>query len=199
MRALEAVAKVGVADAIAKGTRPVCNALREFQATLVETARAEDASHLCNDHAGALAKSSPADIAGEILLKLIQLWRRHAAGPAFGCDFCQGMRSEEQTRLPELAEQLSTRAIAELLQKRGAISLAHGKELASRLPSPMHPVLARVISRTARDLDEDLRGNAQECQQIGGGILGHVAEFPVSQRAVSHQETPCSNRDQQKR
>lgn len=41
--------------------------------------------------------------------------------------------------------------------------------------------------------------NAQEGQHIGRGVLGHVTEFLVSQRGISHQEIPCSNREQQKK
>jgi len=202
MRALKAVAKVGVADAIAKGTCPVCNALKEFQSAMLETAKAEGAAHLCNYHAWALARSAPADVAGEIFLNVLHLWRQHTTMEGFRCDFCQRIRNEEKSRLVELAVQFGDPAIAELMQEHGAICLAHGRGLASHLPPPLQPILARVLSRTARNLDEELQAfvkNAHEGQHIGGGILGHVAEFLVSQRGISHEETPCSNRDQQKR
>jgi len=202
MRTIRAVPNVGVADAIAKGTCLVCNALKEFQSALVATAKAEGAAHLCNYHAWALARSAPANLAGEIFLKLIHLWRRRVAMAASGCDFCQRIRDEEQSRLVELAAQFGDPAIAELIQEHGTICLAHGRGLASHLPPPLQPILARVLSRTARDLDEYLQAfvkNAQEGQHIGGGVLGRAAEFLVSQRGISHEETPCSNRDQQKR
>lgn len=202
MKTIKAAPKIETAEGIANGSCPVCSALKEFQSALIETVQMQGATHLCNYHAWALARSAPAAVAGEGFLNVLPLWRQHTATGGSGCDFCQRIRKEEQSRLKELAEQFGKPAIAELMREHGAICLAHGRGLASQLPPSLQSVLARVLSRTARDLDEELHAfvkNAQEGQHIGGGILGHVTEFLVSQRGISHEEAPCSNRDQQKR
>jgi len=202
MKAVKAVSYAGIAHAVAKRTCPVCNALKDFQSVLIETAQAQEARHLCNYHGWLLAKSAQADVAGEVFRNLLHQWRQANTVAASRCDFCEHIRSEEQAALAELAQQFENPSVAELMQERGTICLAHGRELSSQLPAHLQAILARIIARAAHDLDQELRTfvtNAHTGEHTGGGILGHAAEFLFSQRGIPREEAPCSNRDWQRK
>lgn len=202
MKAVKAISYAGIAHAVEKNRCPVCNALKDFESSLLESARARQAAHFCNYHGWLLARAAPADVAAGIFRNLLQLWKEARTVPPVQCEFCRNLREEEKAVLAELADQFSNSTVAELMEAHGTVCLAHGIELSTRLPVSSQNVLARIVARRYRDLDADLAAFAKITEtghHVGGGVLGHAAEFLFSQRGISHEEAPCSNRDRQKR
>lgn len=202
VKAVKAISYAGIAHAVAKNRCPVCNALKDFESALLESARARDAAHFCNYHGWLLARAASADIAAVVFRNLLQLWKEAKTVAPVPCEFCREVREEEKAVLADLAEQFSNSTVAELMEEHGTVCLAHGVELSTRLPASSQGILARIVARRSRELDAELAAfarNAEAGDHGGGGVLGHAAEFLFSQRGISHEETPCSNRDRQKR
>lgn len=202
MKAVRAISYAGIAHAVEKNRCPVCNALKDFESSLLESARAPNAVHFCNYHGWLLARAARADVAAGVFRNLLQLWKDAKTVAPVPCEFCREICEEEKTVLADFAEQFSNSTVTELMEEHGTVCLAHGIELSTRLPGSLQGTLARIVARRSRDLDGDLAAFAKIAQtghHIGGGVLGHAAEFLFSQRGISHEEAPCSNRDRQKR
>lgn len=202
MKAVRALSYAGIAHAVEKNRCPVCNALKDFESSLLESARARDAAHFCNYHGWLLARAARADIAAEVFLNLLRLWKEAKTVAPVPCEFCREVGEEEKAVLAELGEQLSNSAVVGLMEEHGTICLTHGVELSTRLPASSQNALARIVARRYRDLDADLAAFtkiAESGHHVGGGVLGHAAEFLFSQRGISHEEAPCSSRDPRKK
>ncbi len=202
MKAVRAISYAGIAHAVEKNRCPVCNALKDFESSLLESAGARDAAYFCNYHGWLLARAARADIAAEVFRNLLQLWKEAKTVAPVPCEFCREVCEEEKAVLTELADQFSNSTVAELMEEHGTVCLAHGIELSARLPASSQNVLARIVARRYRELDAYLAAFAKIAEaghHVGGGVLGHAAEFLFSQRGISHEEAPCSNRDLQKK
>jgi hypothetical protein len=202
VKTVKAVSYAGIAHAVEKNRCPICNALKDFESSLLESAKGPKAVDFCNYHGWLLARAARADVAAGVFRNLLQLWKEAKTVAAVRCEFCQKLREEEKAVLAELADQLSNSTVAELMEEHGTVCLAHGVELSTRLPASSQNLLARIVARRYRDLDADLAAFAKIAEaghHVGGGVLGHAAEFLFSQRGISHEEAPCSSRDPQKR
>lgn len=202
MKAVRAICYAGIAHAVEKNRCPVCNALKDFESSLLESTGAAKAAHFCNYHGWLLARAARADVAAGVFRNLLQLWKEAKTVALVPCEFCRKVHDEERAILADFAEQLSNSTVADLMEEHGTVCLAHGVELSTRLPASSQNVLARIVARRSRDLDADLAAFAKIAEaghHVGGGVLGHAAEFLFSQRGISHEEAPCSNRDPRKK
>jgi len=194
MNGAKAVRTVPVTEAAAHGACLVCTVLRHHQTRLVEVTGLPKASHLCNHHAWLLARSAPAALAAEIYTQVLDVRRKQRARSAMICAFCAELRREEAVRLDELVEQVKLPSFAEWMRRSGTLCLWHAHELSHRLPTKERALVEEVLTRTADELDVDLRKYAVQArygQHTGGGVLGRVAEFLVCQRGIPGEETPC--------
>jgi hypothetical protein len=195
MSGARAVQKYSVGDAAARGVCPVCTMLRHRQTRLIEETGLPCAKNLCNHHAWALAKAAPASIAADLLLQTLRTRRSEGSQPVHThCDVCESLLREETEKLGELAAKMETAAFLEWMRHHGTLCLHHAKKIGEQLSPEGRKVVGEVLSRTWKELEQDLANYAQLASQgehAGGGVLGRAAEFLVCQRGIPGEETPC--------
>ena len=187
MTVTEPTHDVGVAQALIKGTCPICALLREFQNELIESASPEGAGHLCNFHAWAVAHATPANSAIGIFARSLdsaESYRSHEST----CGLCSQIRSEEQLRIREMAKELTGRAtLSQWMLQHGSICLHHAPQLRRSLPTRLQPIVTKIVQRQIAELKQELEAYRQQLDQginAGGGVLGKAAELLVSQRGI---------------
>jgi len=179
----EAVApRLSITQALAKGSCPVCCVLKQFLDDLVEAFGPDQATTTCKTHTWALAKAAPADAVIASFLKTIEA--RVADGPS-SCGICARKSHEEKERLDELAAAMEHERILEWLEQHGTLCFEHAEKLRERLPERLRPLLDQIVARNVTELREQLgsyREQVREGHRVGGGLLGHAAEFLAGQR-----------------
>jgi len=171
-----------------RNTCPICTALREYQNVLLKHLQPLDCQHFCNTHAWVVANSSPADSVSVIFLKAILDPSWHPASPVPDeCDLCQRMHEEKESRLGEMAKQLSEPKVRSWLHDYGMLCSRHGREVMAKLPESLRGSVQDLILRNREEIVELLEGFLQRVElgsHTGGGILGRAAEFLVAQRGI---------------
>jgi hypothetical protein len=179
----------------------VCSGLKEFQTNLIEVVGPERVSHLCNYHAWALAKAAPAEVAADVFLGVLKKWRDQADTVGKSCDVCRCIRDFERGEIRKAVEEFDAVETAATWCPE-TLCLFHSRMVAASLPREKQIGIARMISRNAGTLCEELEALLEESKQrraTGWGVLGRTAEFLVSQRGILHEEGLCSDQDQQKK
>jgi hypothetical protein len=195
MSRIGAVRKSEMSESVVRGVCPVCTILRHRQARLIEASGIPGAAHLCNHHAWSLARSAPATIAAEVLLRALRSRREQGLGhEPHACDFCEALKREESGELKELVEKLRAPAFLDWMRIHGMLCLYHAHHVSEQLPAESQAAIAQLLARTMRDLEQDLKAYAEQAghgAHEGGGVLGRAAEFLVCQRGIPGEETPC--------
>src|ERR1700733_5133933 len=62
MKIGSSAARLPISNIVAKGTCPICAALKEFQNYFAKNLRASECIHFCNLHAWVIANSAPAEL-----------------------------------------------------------------------------------------------------------------------------------------
>jgi len=183
-----AVQRVRIAQILAKGSCPICAALKVFQDGLLESPGTVEFAHLCQHHTWALAKSAPGSVAAESFLRALRLVKE---GPpprrASGCDMCKRIHEEETTRIQELTDDLKRRVVLEWMRKQGTICARHAHTLSEQVPAHLRKDVAAILQRTIAELNQDLEtflGHTRSGVHTGGGVLGRAAEFLAAQRGI---------------
>lgn len=194
MSGAKAIQTVAMSEAAAHGACALCTVLRHYQTQLVMASGLPRASHLCNQHAWLLARSAPAALAARIYAQVLEARRREAGRNGRVCEFCVELRREEAVRLSELAQRMKVPSFAGWMRRSGTLCLWHAERLSQKVPG-MQPLVDEILSRTIAELENDLAkcvGNeTHEAHNVGGGVLGRVAEFLACQRGIPGEETPC--------
>jgi hypothetical protein len=180
--------RLPISNIVAKGTCPICAALKEFQNCSAKNLRASECVRFCNLHAWLIANSSPAESAAATFLESMRnpLWIPGTPTPS-DCDFCERMEIEKQSRMTEIIEELDRPALRDWLHEHGMLCLRHGHELIQKMPEPLRPTVAEAMSRKARELEQELQEFLQHAKtgnHTGGGVLGRAAEYLVAQRGI---------------
>jgi hypothetical protein len=180
--------RLPISSIVAKGTCPICAALKEFQSDFVKTLRARECVRVCNLHAWVIANSAPAESVATIFLESIRNphWAPSPPNPG-QCDFCKRMETEKQTRINEILEALGRPGLRSWLHEHGILCLRHGRELVGRLPEALQKTFEEAMSRKARELERELQEFLQHAKagdHTGGGVLGRAAEYLVAQRGI---------------
>jgi hypothetical protein len=194
MNGAKAVRTVAMTEAAAHGACALCTVLRHYQTQLVEVTGLRKATHLCNQHAWLLARSAPAALAAQIYAQVLDAQCKGEPRTDQVCAFCVELRREEDVRLNELVQRMKVLSFAQWMRRSGTLCLRHATRLSERLPEA-RPVVDEILVRTVEELKEDLKkcvaNSAREQHNIGGGVLGRVAEYLVCQRGIPGEETPC--------
>ena len=194
MSGAKAIQTVAMTEAAAHGACALCTVLRHYQTHLVMVNGVPKASHLCNQHAWLVARSAPAALAARIYAQVLEARRRQSGNKKLVCDFCAELRREEAVRLNELVQRMKAPAFASWMRRSGTLCQWHAQRLSQENPG-IQPVIDEILSRTIAELEEDLVkcvGNeTREAHNVGGGVLGRVAEFLACQRGIPGEETPC--------
>jgi len=177
-----------ISNIVAKGTCPICAALKEFQNYFAKNLRASECIHFCNLHAWVIANSAPAESVATMFLESMRnpLWAPSMATPS-DCDFCKRMEIEKQTRMTEIIEELDRPGLRNWLHEHGMLCFRHGHELIQKLPESLRQTVEEAISRKARELEQELQEFLQHAKagdHTGGGVLGRAAEYLVAQRGI---------------
>jgi hypothetical protein len=193
MNAQSSTSATSVTHALAKGTCPICEILKDFQWTLAETARPEANLRLCNYHVWALARSrgklsrsTPGETVSAVLLSLLK-------GPLTGkagseeCALCHRVLEEEVTRLRELAQKFQSAMFVQWMKSQGSLCVDHARKLKEFVPLRFRTLTDEIVERNRTELVQELEAFREQLKHgihEGGGLLGRVAEFLVGQRGL---------------
>jgi hypothetical protein len=188
MKTGSSATRLPISNIVAKGTCPICAALKEFQNYFAKNLRASECAHLCNLHAWVIANSAPAEAAAATFLESMRnpLWIPSMPSPS-DCDFCKRMEIEKQTRMTEIIEELDRPALRDWLHEHGMLCLPHGRELIQKMPEPLRRTVEETMSRKAQELEQELQEFlrlAKTGDRSGAGVLGRAAEYLVAQRGI---------------
>lgn len=173
-----------ISQALLKGTCPFCTYLKSYQSKIVRDLKhPEDIASACNFHMWAMAAASNRSVVSGIFRKLIKDFSMQEAR---ACTLCEWISAEEKNRMKEFAADLSQARVREWMSAQGSFCLPHGSRFMAYLSQPMQALVSGVLRRNAGQLHEALEHLVREQDNApGGGILGHVAEFLVSQRGLN--------------
>ena len=180
-----------VIQALARSVCPICTLLRAFQNAMLEAPLRYPAANLCNFHAWSLAGASPAVEAVRIFRSMLEHSPvRETSGviDLYPCDWCITLRKQEDEKLAEFSREMKRDAFRSWVTEYGTVCLFHGRKLMKVLPEPEAEVIRRVLASNQEDLERQLAEfdvKVRRGEKGGGGVLGHIAEFVVSQRGVT--------------
>jgi hypothetical protein len=182
-----------VSQALAKGTCPICEILKDFQWTLAEAARPEPNLRLCNFHVwslarsrGKLSRSTPGETVSNVFLALLK-------GPLAGkarsedCALCHRVLEEEASRLRELARKFDSAMFVQWMKTNGSLCRDRAHKLKEFVPLRFRTMIDEIVERKRTEFLqelEDFRKQLKHGIHEGGGLLGRVAEFLVGQRGL---------------
>ncbi len=176
--------KLAIAQALAKGSCPVCSVLKHFVDELVENLGSDQATSACKTHTWALAKAAPAEAAVASFLKTIEA---RGSDELSRCGICVQKDHEESERLDELAAEMEHRRMLDWFGRYGSLCLEHAEKLRKHVPEQLRPVVDQIVARNVAELQEQLssyREQVREGHRAGGGLLGRAAEFVAGQRGL---------------
>lgn len=178
---------------LVKGACPVCGILKDFQWTLVETARPQPDLRLCNFHGwamarsrGKLSRSTPGETVTNVFLEML---KKPLAGKVSSdeCSLCHRVLEEEVARLRELAQKLQATMFARWMKTQGTLCLDHSEKVKEFVPLRLRTLVDEVVERNRAELQEELETFREQLRHgihEGGGLLGRAAEFLVGQRGL---------------
>lgn len=178
--------EISVGQALVRGACPICAVLKEFQSALAEKVQVHADLHLCNFHTWLLARSAPAMGAAAVYLKLLEDSPAVKVGVP-DCNFCQRILEQEKLQLRDLVKQMQRDMFVQWMKSQGSLCLNHSRKLQDHAPLKMRRLIDEIVERTRAELKQELGDFLEHTKQGdhgGGGILGHAAEFLVSQRGL---------------
>lgn len=180
-----------VVQALARGVCPICTLLRAFQNAMIDSPRGYPAPSLCNFHAWSLTGSSPAVEAVPILRSILEAAAATPTPAEMGlrpCGWCEALREHEEVRLAEFRCEMKRVMFADGMRQYGTICLLHAHKLIQTLPASGAEIIRQIVANNQEGLERQLEAfevRVQAGERGGGGVLGHVAEFLVSQRGIT--------------
>ena len=180
-----------VIQALARGVCPICTLMRVFQNTVIEAPHRFPATSVCNFHAWALAGSSPAVEAVPIFRSMLgDSAVKSATSPVelHPCDWCVALREHEDEKLSEFAREMKRENFRSWIAQYGTVCLFHGRKLIKILPEAEAEVVRQILANNQEELEKQLSEldvRVRKGGKGGGGVLGHIAEFVVSQRGLT--------------
>lgn len=174
-----------ISQALTKGACPFCTYLKNFQSKIVrELYDPEQIASICNFHTWALAAASNRAVVSCIFRKLIKV---SSIQEIADCTLCNMIAAEEELRMKEFAHELSQTRVLSWINAHGSFCIPHGIRFLAYVPHSLQQVIMDVLKRNAAQLQEALETlgtHHERANEPGGGILGHAAEFLVSQRGL---------------
>jgi hypothetical protein len=178
--------EINVGQALARGACPICRVLKEFQSALAENIHTHDDLSFCNFHTWLLARGAPAKDAAAVYLKLLE-GSPEINFDALDCGICQRILEQEKLQLRDLVKQMRRAIFVQWMKSQGGLCLNHSRKLQVHAPLKMRRLIDEIVERTRTELKQELGDFLEHTKQgdhTGGGILGRVAEFLVSQRGL---------------
>ena len=180
--------RLPISNIVAKGSCPICAALKEFQTNLARNLQPGGCSNFCNLHAWIIANSAPAETVASVFLAAVVDADWQASDPGSSkCDLCEAIRIEKDARLREITQELDRTVFRDWLREQGMFCARHGRELTEKLTGSLRKSLEETMKRNTIELVQKLTeflNHAKVGDHAGGGVLGHAAEFLVAQRGI---------------
>jgi len=184
MRANKIMNYTSILQVLGESGCPFCRFMKDFQAAALQKPGRTQIHHLCNFHTWGLAATQRAPFAAELFLTLLDA---QAEDIAHGrCDICSLLWEEEDLRIREFISCLDHRLVAQWLRSQAVLCMVHGTKLGHGAPPIIASLIHTVMERYRKQLAEDLAKLRDEYRSdtANWGLLGHVAEFLVSQRGL---------------
>jgi hypothetical protein len=179
-----------VKQTLAKGTCPICVFMKDYQAGAVRGVIPSTIKALCNFHTWALAAAGARQNTVQVFLDLLRKEESGVTTPNEPCTICNQIRDEEESAVKEFAAELSQSGFKDWMAAHGTLCLSHGSKLLDSVASELQSMVLQIVHRRAGELRDGLmhflktHTELQNAPNPGGGILGQVAEFLVSQRGL---------------
>jgi len=180
-----------IVQVLARGVCPICTLMRSLQNSIVENAHDYPATKLCNFHAWSLAHASPARDAVPVLRTMLEeapIKPVSGAMELHPCDWCLTIRNHEEEKLIEYSRELKRDNFRKWVTQYGTICLFHGRRLIDMLPGTEGDLIRNILANSQDDLEKQLAAfeiRIKRGETSGGGVLGHITEFLVSQRGLT--------------
>jgi hypothetical protein len=180
-----------IVNVLARGVCPICTLMRSLQNAIVENAHRYPATKLCNFHAWSLAHASSARDAVPVLRAMLE---DAPVKPVSGsmelhpCDWCLTIRNHEEEKLIEFSRELKRDNFRKWVTQYGTICLFHGRRLIEMLPEAEADLICNILANNQDDFEKQLtefETRIKRGDTGGGGVLGHITEFLVSQRGLT--------------
>jgi hypothetical protein len=184
MRANKVINYESIIQVLGESGCPFCRFMKNYQAALLQDPAEKEIHHLCNFHTWGLAATQRAVSAAQHFLNLLQ---KPADVPVASiCDLCVLLEIEEDRRIREFVSLLNHKLVAQWLRSQPVLCLAHGTKLKQGVPQVTVLAVESIIENYRVHLAQELRRLHEEHQTDAAkwGVLGHAAEFLVSQRGL---------------
>jgi hypothetical protein len=158
--------------------------MKNFQATLLQDPKEKDIHHLCSFHTWGLAATQQAASAADLFLNLLA--KPPDVSSASLCDVCILLQAEEDRRVREFIGCAQHRLVVQWLRSQAVLCISHGTKLRQGAPPVLASAISAVMEGFRKQLVEELTRLRDEYQADAAkwGVLGHAAEFLVSQRGL---------------
>lgn len=162
---------------------PFCGFMKNFQTTLLQEPTQKQIQHLCNFHTWGIAATQQAASAVQLFLDLLA---KQPTGQDSKCDICMLLHMEEDRRMREFLGCIRHRLVAQWLRSQPALCIIHGTRLKERASPALASAVDTIMERHRNHLIETLSRMRDEyhSENPQWGVLGHAAEFLVSQRGL---------------
>ncbi len=184
MRAHKVMNYESILQVLQESGCPFCRFMKDYQASLLQEPGSKQIHHLCNFHTWGLAATQRASAAAELFLSLLH----QEPGPAIDgpCDLCILLQEEEDFRIREFTSCLRHKLVAQWLRSHAVLCMIHGTKLKRDVPPVIASTISAIMESYRTQLVKDLTRlcDLSEPDAAQWGLLGHAAEFLVSQRGI---------------
>jgi hypothetical protein len=184
MKAHKVINYESILQALGEPGCPFCRFMKNYQSLLLQEPLQKEVHHLCNFHTWGLAATQRAMPAARLFLTMLE--RSLDSSPTSPCDICVLLELEDDRRIREFISCLSHKLIQQWLRSRPTLCVAHGTKLRHGAPLFVSASISSLLDSTRKELAQELT-HLLDDHQAGDpawGVLGHVAEFLVSQRGL---------------
>jgi hypothetical protein len=166
---------------------PFCRFLKEYQTARLQNHPKDDIHRLCNFHAWGMAAVQDVPNAAQVFIRLVDE-PLTPPNEETACDICKEVLAEEELRICEFVRYLGRTDVSRWLQENGVLCIPHGARLRRQVPLKRVGQIDAIVEHYRRHLADELQQLRDEPEQdrSGWGVLGHAAEFLVSQRGLHH-------------
>jgi hypothetical protein len=163
---------------------PFCRFMKNYQAGLLQEPTEKDIHHLCSFHTWGLAATQRAVFAAQLLLHLLE--KQPEITVISTCDICVLLEIEEERRIREFISCLNHKLVALWLRTQPVLCIPHGAKLKQGVSQVAARAIESIIENCRVHLTRELTQLRDEYQADTAkwGVLGHAAEFLVSQRGL---------------
>jgi hypothetical protein len=163
---------------------PFCRFMKNFQSGLLQDPGDKEIHHLCNFHTWGLAATQRAVSAAQLFINLLK--KQQGPASCSSCDICVLLQMEEERRMREFLSCAQHKQVAQWFRTRPVLCWNHGSKLKEGAPPALAVAIGNIVDTCRHQLIEELVRLHDEYQpeRQQWGLLGHAAEFLVSQRGL---------------